>query len=34
MDPLFCIQLEHQFRLQESVMRFLIVAVDEEVEAD
>lgn len=33
LDPGFCIQLEHQFRLQESVMRFLIVAVDEEAEA-
>jgi small subunit ribosomal protein S6 len=32
MDPAFCSQLEHQFRLQESVMRFLIVAVDEEAE--
>jgi len=32
MDPAFCIQLEHQFRLQESIMRFLVVAVDEEAE--
>jgi small subunit ribosomal protein S6 len=32
MDPAFCSQLEHQFRLQESVMRFLIVSVDEEAE--
>ncbi|HEY4717687.1 MAG TPA: 30S ribosomal protein S6 [Anaerolineales bacterium] len=33
MEPSFCAQLEHQFRLQESVMRFLIVAADEEAEA-
>lgn len=33
MDPTFCSQLEHQFRLQESIMRFLIVATDEESEA-
>lgn len=33
MDASFCIQLERQFRLQESVIRFLIVAVDEEAEA-
>ena len=32
-EPSFCVQLEHQFRLQESVMRFLIVATDEEAEA-
>jgi small subunit ribosomal protein S6 len=30
LEPTFCINLERQFRLQESVMRFLIVAVDEE----
>lgn len=30
MEPTFCIELERQFRLQESVMRFLIVSVDEE----
>lgn len=30
MDPASCAELERQFRLQESVMRFLIVAVDEE----
>jgi small subunit ribosomal protein S6 len=33
MDPTFCLQLERQFRLQESVIRFLIVATDEEPEA-
>ncbi|MEX1248800.1 MAG: 30S ribosomal protein S6 [Anaerolineales bacterium] len=30
LDPVFCLQLEQQFRLQESIMRFLIVAVEEE----
>ncbi|MEX2160317.1 MAG: 30S ribosomal protein S6 [Anaerolineales bacterium] len=30
MEASFCIQLEQQFRLQESVMRFLIVAVEDE----
>lgn len=30
MEPAFCIELERQFRLQESVLRFLIVSVDEE----
>jgi small subunit ribosomal protein S6 len=29
MEPTFCAELERQFRLQESVLRFLIVAVDE-----
>lgn len=33
MDPSLCNQLEQQFRLQESVMRFLIVAVEEEAAA-
>ncbi len=30
MEPAACAQLEQQFRLQESVMRFLIVSADEE----
>lgn len=30
LDPKMCGELERQFRLQESVMRFLIVAVDED----
>ena len=30
LDPTFCKELERQFRLQESIMRFLIVAVDED----
>jgi small subunit ribosomal protein S6 len=30
MEPTVCLTLERQFGLQESVMRFLIVAVDEE----
>jgi len=30
LEPAFCAQLERQFRLQESVLRFLIVAVEEE----
>lgn len=29
MEPTTCAELERQFRLQEPVMRFLIVAVDE-----
>lgn len=29
MDPTQCAELERQFRLQEAIMRFLIVAVDE-----
>lgn len=29
LDPATCAELERQFRLQESIMRFLIVAVDE-----
>lgn len=29
MEPTFCINLERQFRLQETVLRFLIVAVEE-----
>lgn len=33
MDPSVCLQLEQQFRLQESVLRFLIVAVEEETAA-
>lgn len=33
MEPSVCLQLEQQFRLQESVMRFLIVAVEEEAVA-
>ena len=28
MEPAFCHSLERQFRLQESIMRFLIVAVE------
>lgn len=30
MEPTACIEIERQFRLQESVLRFLIVAVDED----
>lgn len=30
LEPTFCANLERQFGLQESVMRFLIVAVEEE----
>jgi small subunit ribosomal protein S6 len=30
MQPAFCINLERQFGLQESVLRFLIVAIDED----
>jgi small subunit ribosomal protein S6 len=30
MQPAICAQLERQFGLQESVLRFLIVAVDEQ----
>jgi small subunit ribosomal protein S6 len=30
MQPSFCINLERQFGLQESVLRFLIVAIDED----
>lgn len=33
MDPAFCRNLERQFRLQESVLRFLIVGVEEEAAA-
>lgn len=29
MEPAFCAELERQLRLQESVMRFLIIATDE-----
>lgn len=32
MVPSYCSQLESQFRLQESILRFLIVAVEEEEE--
>jgi small subunit ribosomal protein S6 len=32
LDPTFCAQLERQFGLQEAVMRFLIVAADEDEE--
>ena len=32
MDPAFCAELERQLRLQESVMRFLIIATDEDQE--
>lgn len=30
LDPTFCAQLERQFNLQESVMRYLIVAAEDE----
>ncbi len=30
MDPAFCTELERQLRLQESVMRFQIIATDED----
>ncbi|MGH2581611.1 MAG: 30S ribosomal protein S6 [Anaerolineales bacterium] len=30
LEPAACAELERQFRLQESVLRFLIVAADEE----
>ena len=33
MQPSLCGEIERQFRLQESVLRFLIVAVEEESEA-
>ncbi|MCW5876099.1 MAG: 30S ribosomal protein S6 [Anaerolineales bacterium] len=33
MEPAACAALEQQFRLQEPVLRFLIVAVEEEAEA-
>lgn len=33
MQPTTCAQLERQFGLQESVLRFLIVAIEEEEEA-
>jgi small subunit ribosomal protein S6 len=32
MEPTYCGQLEQQFRLQESVIRFLIVAVEDEAQ--
>ncbi|MBX3049422.1 MAG: 30S ribosomal protein S6 [Anaerolineales bacterium] len=32
MDPSLCATLEQQFRLQESVLRFIIVALEEEAE--
>lgn len=33
MDPTFCAELERQLRLQEPVMRFLIIATDDEEES-
>lgn len=33
LEPTACAQLERQFGLQESVIRFMIVSVDEEEEA-
>jgi small subunit ribosomal protein S6 len=32
MEPAFCTELERQLRLQEAVMRFLIIATDEDQE--